>query len=111
MQDIANWFSHVYQALVTYLYSLLLTLYDALQDLLFAFLLLLMDLALLLLHALDSLVGVLASYDFVSLLPLIPPEVKAVMAALGFSTALSIRVTSLTIRFILQTIPFVRWGS
>ena len=111
MQDIANWLSNVYQAFLTYLYSLLLTLYDALHDFFFSALMLLMDLSLLLVNSMAGLANTVAAYDFVSLLPLLPDEVKAVMACLGFSAAISIRVTSLTIRFMLQTIPFVRWGS
>jgi|LUME01.1.fsa_nt_gb hypothetical protein len=41
----------------------------------------------------------------------IPSEVKGMMVATGFNECISIIVTAIGIRMILQIIPFVRWGS
>jgi hypothetical protein len=42
---------------------------------------------------------------------LIPPETAQMMGAIGVTQALTIVVGALVVRFTLQTIPFVRWGS
>lgn len=42
---------------------------------------------------------------------LVPPGLANVMGYIGVPQAAAIIVSGLTIRFLLQTIPFVRWGS
>lgn len=42
---------------------------------------------------------------------MIPPEISGVLGYIGIPQAFSIIVAALLIRFLLQTIPFVRWGS
>ena len=42
---------------------------------------------------------------------MIPPEAANMLGYIGIPQALSIIVAGLVIRFLLQTIPFVRWGS
>ena len=42
---------------------------------------------------------------------MIPAETANVLGYIGVTQALSMIVASLLIRFLLQTIPFVRWGS
>lgn len=42
---------------------------------------------------------------------MIPPEVGQMLGAIGLTQAITIIVAALVIRFLLQTIPFVRWGS
>lgn len=42
---------------------------------------------------------------------LIPPETANMLGVIGASQALAMIVSALVIRFGLQTIPFVRWGS
>lgn len=42
---------------------------------------------------------------------LIPPETVNMLGAIGVTQALTIVVGALVVRFALQTIPFVRWGS
>lgn len=42
---------------------------------------------------------------------MIPPETASLMGYIGITQALTIVVLALVIRFTLQTIPFVRWGS
>ncbi|MGH9875011.1 MAG: DUF2523 family protein [Pyrinomonadaceae bacterium] len=42
---------------------------------------------------------------------LIPPEVGNMLGVIGVPQGISIIVSALVVRFVLQTIPFVRWGS
>lgn len=42
---------------------------------------------------------------------LIPPDVGNMLGVIGITQAIAMIVASLLIRFLLQTIPFVRWGS
>jgi hypothetical protein len=44
-------------------------------------------------------------------LPLIPTEYAWLLGATGMSQALTIIAGALGVRFLLQTVPFVRWGS
>lgn len=68
---------------------------------------------------LDGLLGIAASaldaisipFDPQTYYSLIPPEVGQVLGAIGITQAITIIVAALVIRFTLQTIPFVRWGS
>jgi hypothetical protein len=110
-QQFENWCSGIYVKFIAYLYSLLLSLFDMLKDFTIWLFEQLLNVVIMLLHSLDFLVSNIAAFDFVSYISLIPEPVRAIMAMLGVSAALSIRGTSLLIRFILQTIPFVRWGS
>lgn len=110
-QQFENWCAGIYTKFINYLYSLLLSLFDMLKDFAIWFFEQLLNVVIMLLHSLDFLVSQIATFDFVSYITLIPEPARAVMAMLGVSAALSIRGTSLLIRFILQTIPLVRWGS
>lgn len=42
---------------------------------------------------------------------MIPPEAANMLGYIGIPNAIGIIVSGLVIRFLLQTIPFVRWGS
>ena len=54
----------------------------------------------------------LASLDVSALsAPIIPDAYAWVLGATGLAPALAIIATAMLTRFILQTIPFVRWGS
>ena len=56
--------------------------------------------------------GFLASLGNAGLtFPSIPDEYSWIFGVLGFSQALGIIASAMTTRFLLQTIPFVRWGS
>jgi hypothetical protein len=64
----------------------------------------------------DSLLGIvdglLASMGNAGLtLPVIPDQYAWVLGATGMSQALAIVAGAMGTRFLLQTIPFVRWGS
>lgn len=96
------------QAILDFFYALFLSLVDLLKDLLFFVLETLFTIVI----ALVSLVG----NGFESLNPLqyfsaIPDETKAFMAMAGFNECMSILVGAISIRIILQLIPFVRLGS
>ncbi|MBL4610916.1 MAG: hypothetical protein COB45_08410 [Gammaproteobacteria bacterium] len=41
----------------------------------------------------------------------IPSSTKWFMNAVGFNESMGIIITAITIRFLMQAIPFVRWGS
>ena len=43
--------------------------------------------------------------------PVIPSEYAWVLGATGMSQALTIVAGAMGVRFLLQTVPFVRWGS
>lgn len=56
--------------------------------------------------------AMLSSLDVSSLsAPLIPDAYAWVLGATGLAPALAIIATAMLTRFVLQTIPFVRWGS
>lgn len=57
----------------------------------------------------DSILGSIAP-GLVSA-PLIPDAYAWVLGATGMSQALAIVATAMGVRFLLQSIPFVRWGS
>ena len=44
-------------------------------------------------------------------LPIIPAEYTWMLGATGMSQALTIVAGAMGVRFLLQTVPFVRWGS
>jgi hypothetical protein len=44
-------------------------------------------------------------------LPIIPAEYTWILGATGMSQALTIVAGAMGVRFLLQTVPFVRWGS
>ena len=56
--------------------------------------------------------SILASLGTGSLsVPVIPTEYTWVLGATGMSQAVAIIASALMVRFTLQSIPFVRWGS
>lgn len=67
----------------------------------------------------DSLLGIASSalstisipFDPQIYYAMIPPEVGQLMGYIGVPQAIAMIVGALVVRFILQTIPFVRWGS
>lgn len=67
----------------------------------------------------DSLLGIAvaaisaidAPFDPQTYYAMIPPDVANMLGVIGVPQALSMIVTALVIRFTLQAIPFVRWGS
>lgn len=61
--------------------------------------------------AVTALNSINAPFDPQTYYSLIPPETAQMMGAIGVTQSLTIVVGALVVRFTLQTIPFVRWGS
>ena len=61
------------------------------------------------LRVLDTTLGAIGTGGLV--LPIIPAEYTWMLGATGMSQALTIVAGAMGVRFLLQTVPFVRWGS
>ncbi|UCO99574.1 DUF2523 domain-containing protein [Metapseudomonas lalkuanensis] len=69
--------------------------------------------------AFDSILGIAASalnaidipFNPATYYALIPPETANILGLIKLPQAIAIIVGALVIRFLLQTVPFVRWGS
>lgn len=97
-----------FQSLFDFMYRLLLSIFDFLKDFLFFVLDTLFSAAI----GLLDLVGAgLESLNPLEYFNQIPVETKSMMAAAGFNEVMVIIVAAILIRFTLQLIPFVRWGS
>jgi hypothetical protein len=97
-----------FQSIIDFLYQIVLSVFDFLKDFLWWVLDNLMYAAISLLD--------LTGEGFAALNPLqyinaIPDETKGMLAMIGFNEVMSIIIAAIIIRFILQLIPFVRWGS
>lgn len=97
-----------WQAIVDFLYALVLTIFDFLKDFLWFVLDNLIRAAV---GMLDLVGEALAALNPLQYISAIPAETQAMMAMSGFNEAMGIIVAAIGVRFILQLIPFVRWGS
>ena len=61
------------------------------------------------LRVLDTTLGAIGTGGLA--LPVIPAEYTWMLGATGMSQALTIVAGAMGVRFLLQTVPFVRWGS
>ena len=61
------------------------------------------------LGVLDATLGAIGTGGLI--LPIIPAEYTWMLGATGMSQALAIVAGAMGVRFALQTVPFVRWGS
>lgn len=103
-----NWLQEKFVELQQFLYSLVLTLFDILKDIFFFIMESLFDLSILIVKGLDSL---FSGLDLASYINALPPEVKFYASAIGLSEATAMIISAIAIRFLLQLIPFVRFGS
>ncbi|NQZ89068.1 MAG: DUF2523 domain-containing protein [Colwellia sp.] len=103
-----DWMAEAYNDFVDFTYRLLLSLMDMLKDLFIWMLEQLMNVGKLLL---DSVGELMSGLDIAKYFAMIPPETGYYLNVLGVSQAMGMIVTCLGIRFLLQLIPFVRWGS
>lgn len=108
MQGIWDWAAKKWDDFVDFLYRLMLTLFDFLKDFLWWCLENLMLVAVSLLKSLDDLFGSLSPLQYIDS---IPPEMGYFLNAIGFNQSIGMVVAALSIRFVLQLIPFVRLGS
>ncbi|ELR65758.1 hypothetical protein C942_00844 [Photobacterium marinum] len=108
MQGFFEWVEYLYNELLDFLYRLLLTLITLLQDLLFGIFDVFMT-------AVEKILSGLASFmqpiDISQYITAIPPEVAGVMGLIGLPQAMVMITTAITVRLILQLIPFTRLGS
>jgi len=98
--DIIQWFSDIFVAIFK-------SLWDMIKD---AFCWILEQLLGIVTSALNSL-DVSGLSNYATSWSGLPSEILNVMGLLGFGTAAGIITAAVVIRFILQLIPFVRWGS
>jgi len=103
-----DWFANRWNDFIDFMWRLVLSLFDMLKD----FFIWIMDgLMTIGLTMLDGVGALMSGLDIAQYMSFIPPETSYMLTQIGFSQALGMIVTCLSVRFILQTIPFVRWGS
>jgi len=103
-----DWLANTYNAFIDFLWQLILSIFDMLKDLFIFVIESLMDIGLLFLDGVGALMDGLNIAQYWAFLP---AETAHTMSLIGLSEAMGMIVTCLTVRFLLQTIPFVRWGS
>lgn len=108
MSALLDWLVDTWNDFVDFLYQIILSLLDMLKDLFIWIVEQLMTVAKL---AIDGLGSLLGGLDIASYFSAIPPETGYYLNALGVSQGMAMIATALTIRFLLQLIPFVRLGS
>ena len=103
-----NWFAERWNDFVDFMWRLVLSLYDMLKDFFIWIIESLMDVGVAMLNG----VGLLMSgLDVAQYMSFLPPETSHMLSQIGLSQAMGMIVTCLSVKFILQSIPFVRWGS
>lgn len=98
----------LFNDLVDFLYRLVLTVFDFLRDTFFWCLEQLMTGAIALTNTFATGLRGLNPTQYIDQ---IPAETKGMMAAVGFNECIVIIVGALSIRMVIQLIPFIRWGS
>lgn len=102
------WLASRFNDIVDFFWRLVLSVFDMLKDLFYF----IMDAVLTVgVTILDGLGLLMSGLDIAPFFTALPPETLSIMTQIGISQALGMIVTCLGIRFILQMIPFVRWGS
>lgn len=96
------------QSIIDFLYKCLLSIFEFFKDLIWFFLDGLMAGATGLLDLTSDAFTALNPLQYISL---IPAEVQGFLNLIGFNDCMSILIGAILIRFTLQLIPFVRWGS
>ena len=103
-----DWLADTWNDLQTFLYSLVLTVQDIMKDIGIFFFESFLDVSLLAINGLDSF---FSGLDVASYINSLPSEVSYYASALGLSQAMGMIIIAITIRMLLQLIPFVRLGS
>lgn len=103
-----DWIVDLFNTLLDFLYRLVLSLVDMLSDMLLGLFEQILEIG----KGLISLISdMLAPVDISQYMTGLPSGVAWVMSQIGLPQALVIIITAITIRIILQLIPFVRLGS
>jgi hypothetical protein len=103
-----NFFIEMWNGFVDFFWQIVLSFFDILKDFFFWIMEQLFTVGILLLDGVGSLMSGLNVAQYISGLP---PETAHTMSLIGISEAMGMVITCLGIRFLLQLIPFVRWGS
>ncbi|WP_017817623.1 DUF2523 family protein [Vibrio harveyi] len=103
-----EWLVDLFNKLLEFLYQLLLTLFDMLKDI---FLWIVEQVMNAVNMVLPSVFALFAPVDMSQYMTSIPPTLAWVFAAVGVPQCLSIILAAITIRLLLQLIPFTRLGS
>ncbi|MBS9903613.1 DUF2523 family protein [Vibrio alginolyticus] len=103
-----DWLVDLFNKLLEFLYQLLMSLFNMLKDLFFWAIEQVMAMVNLLLSGVFAL---FTPVDMSQYMTSIPPKVSWVLAAVGVPQCLSIILAAITIRLLLQLIPFTRLGS
>ncbi|RIZ55153.1 DUF2523 family protein [Vibrio sp. PID23_8] len=103
-----DWLIELFNKLIEFLYRLLITLIDMVKDVFFWAFEQVFDAINVML---SWVMGFLSPIDISQYLTGLPPEVAWVMTAIGVPQALTIILTCLSVRLLLQLIPFTRLGS
>lgn len=103
-----DWVRDLWDSLVNFLWSLLLSIFDALKDLFIWLFSMIMDLVI---FIIDGLGSGLSALDITQYITALPDETRQILLLTGVSDALVILTSALLIRLLLQLIPFVRLGS
>ena len=103
-----DWLVDMYNGMIDFLYACLLTLFDILKDFFFWVFDQLMTLVVLLLDGVATAIGGL---DISVYLTALPPETIYFLGVSGLGEAMGMITSCIVVRFLLQTIPLVRWGS
>ena len=103
-----DWFAERWNDFVEFMWKLVISVFEMLKDFFIWILESLMDIAIGILDGVGALMGGLDIAQYFSFLP---PETISILGQVGLSQAMGMIVTCLSVRFIIQMIPFVRWGS
>ncbi|EMG7549831.1 DUF2523 domain-containing protein [Vibrio alginolyticus] len=103
-----DWLVDLFNKLLVFLYQLLVSLFNMLKDLFFWAVEQVMEMVNMLLSGVFAL---FAPVDMSQYMTSIPPTASWVMAAVGLPQCLSIILAAITVRLMLQLIPFTRLGS
>lgn len=103
-----DWFAQRWNEFIDFMWRLVLSIFDMLKD----FFIWIMDgLMTIAVAMLDTVGSIMSGLDIAQYMAFLPPETTSMLSQVGLSQAMGMIVTCISVRFILQTIPFVRWGS
>lgn len=108
MEWLTEWFGSVWDSFERWGKSLLLTLLDLLKDAMYFLLEMLLEVVQAILNGMGSLFDAI---NFAQYISAIPPDVSNIMGLIGLGQAMTMIVAAISIRVVLQLIPFVRLGS
>jgi hypothetical protein len=99
---------YLFDTIKDFLYRLVLTIYDIQKDL---FLWIFEQVSTGVIYLVDGLGYLFDGLNITQYISAIPPQTAYIMNLIGFGEAMGMIITSLTIRMLLQLIPFTRLGS